>query len=99
MNIVHRHNKVIDTDYLTVLIEKLWSDFSNAIQKQKYQNFVAGWSAGFVETLQLYPQTKVIFRQQLQGITAKGVFGQLRNEGCWMLYRGMLSPLIQRTAT
>uniref|UniRef100_A0AAF5Q6K5 Mitochondrial carrier protein n=1 Tax=Wuchereria bancrofti TaxID=6293 RepID=A0AAF5Q6K5_WUCBA len=69
------------------------------MQKEKYQNFVAGWGAGFVETLLLYPQTKVIFRQQLQGITAKEVFEQLRNEGCWMLYRGMLPPLIQRTTT
>ncbi|KAM3728310.1 Mitochondrial nicotinamide adenine dinucleotide transporter SLC25A51 [Dirofilaria immitis] len=69
------------------------------MQKEKYHNFIAGWGAGFVETLLLYPQNKMIFRQQLQGITAKEVFQQLRNEGCWMLYRGILPPLIQRTTT
>lgn len=69
------------------------------MQKEKYHNFVAGWVAGFVETLLLYPQNKVIFRQQLQGITAKEVYKQLRKEGCWMLYRGVLPPLIQRTTT
>uniref|UniRef100_A0A915Q7E1 Mitochondrial carrier protein n=1 Tax=Setaria digitata TaxID=48799 RepID=A0A915Q7E1_9BILA len=69
------------------------------MQKEKYQNFVCGWGAGFIETLLLYPQNKMIFRQQLQGITAKEVFRQLRNEGYWMLYRGILPPLIQRTTT
>ncbi|VDK62400.1 unnamed protein product [Onchocerca ochengi] len=69
------------------------------MQKEKYQNFIAGWGAGFVETVLLYPPNKMIFRQQLQGITAKEVYQQLRNEGYWMLYRGMLPPLIQRTTT
>ncbi|VDN20730.1 unnamed protein product [Gongylonema pulchrum] len=60
---------------------------------------MAGWGAGLVETLLLYPQNKVIFRQQLHGITAIQVFRQLRSEGCWLLYRGVLPPLIQRTTT
>lgn len=47
------------------------------MQKENYQDFIAGWGAGFIETLLLYPQNKVIFRQQLQGITAKEVFEQV----------------------
>ncbi|VBB31870.1 unnamed protein product, partial [Acanthocheilonema viteae] len=69
------------------------------MQKENYRNFIAGWGAGFVETLLLYPQNKMIFRQQLQGITTKEVFEQLKKEGYWMLYRGILPPLIQRTTT
>lgn len=55
------------------------------MQKENYQNFIAGWGAGFVETLLLYPQTKIIFRQQLQGITAKEVFEQVSSVfGSWL---------------
>lgn len=84
---------------IEIVTELQGSDFSNAMQKEKYRNFAAGWGAGLVETVLLYPQNKVIFRQQLQGVTAREVFGQLRNEGCRMLYRGLLPPLIHRTTT
>ncbi|VDN00861.1 unnamed protein product [Thelazia callipaeda] len=69
------------------------------MHKEKYENFVAGWGAGFVETVVLYPQNKIIFRQQLQGVPIKEVYAQLRNEGWRMLYRGILPPLVQRTTT
>uniref|UniRef100_A0A183CXA6 Mitochondrial carrier protein n=1 Tax=Gongylonema pulchrum TaxID=637853 RepID=A0A183CXA6_9BILA len=66
---------------------------------EKYRNFIAGCGAGMAETLILYPKSKVIFRQQIYGTTTKTVLKQMRDEGFWMLYRGVLMPLLQRTTT
>jgi hypothetical protein len=43
-----------------------------------YKEYICGASAGCIETLLLFPKTKIIFRQQLHNITlidaAKQVF-------------------------
>lgn len=48
----------------------------------QYREFICGASAGCIETLVLFPKTKIIFRQQLHNITlfeaAKQVFNFLK---------------------
>ena len=40
--------------------------------------FLCGWCAGCVETCILYPQNKLIFRQQLLGVVVKDAVAQVR---------------------
>ncbi|XP_030751206.1 solute carrier family 25 member 51 [Sitophilus oryzae] len=65
--------------------------------KINWQEFVCGWGAAFVNVGVTYPINKLIFRQMLHGIEAKSAFLQLKNEGFYYLYRGILPPLCQKT--
>ncbi|RZC34497.1 solute carrier family 25 member 51, partial [Asbolus verrucosus] len=62
-----------------------------------WKEFVCGWSAAFINITITYPINKLIFRQMLHGIKANNAFHQLRSEGMFYLYRGMLPPLCQKT--
>ncbi|CAD5229640.1 unnamed protein product [Bursaphelenchus okinawaensis] len=62
-------------------------------------DFYCGWCAGCIETIILFPQSKLIFRQQLFGLAVKDAVTQLKSEGMGLLYRGLLPPLIMRTST
>jgi hypothetical protein len=62
-------------------------------------DFLCGWSAGCIETCVLYPQSKLIFRQQLHGVAVKDAIKQMKKEGLGLLYRGLLPPLIMRTTS
>uniref|UniRef100_A0A0N5APK0 Mitochondrial carrier protein n=1 Tax=Syphacia muris TaxID=451379 RepID=A0A0N5APK0_9BILA len=66
---------------------------------KQQKDFLCGCGAGFVETTILYPQSKLIFRQQLCGFGAKAALTQLRSEGIRHLYRGLLPPLLMRSAS
>lgn len=63
------------------------------------RDFLCGWGAGCIETMILYPQNKLIFRQQLCGLAAKEALIQLKKEGLRRLYRGLLPPLLMRSAS
>uniref|UniRef100_A0A915A7S4 Solute carrier family 25 member 51 n=1 Tax=Parascaris univalens TaxID=6257 RepID=A0A915A7S4_PARUN len=71
----------------------------NMIYIEKHKEFFCGWGAGCVETMILFPQSKLIFRQQLHGVVFRVAFDQLRSEGITRLYRGLLPPLLMRTTT
>lgn len=62
-----------------------------------WQEFVCGWGAAFVNVTVTYPISKLIFRQMLHGIKARSALDQLREEGIYFLYRGILPPLCQKT--
>ncbi|VDN58415.1 unnamed protein product [Dracunculus medinensis] len=66
---------------------------------EEYADFICGCGAGCLETILLYPQSKLIFRQQLHGVFAREAIRQLRNEGFARLYRGLLPPLIMRATS
>ncbi|KAK9878411.1 hypothetical protein WA026_022052 [Henosepilachna vigintioctopunctata] len=44
-----------------------------------------------------YPINKMIFRQMLHGVNIYAAFLELKNEGMYFLYRGILPPLCQKT--
>lgn len=73
---------------------------SNGKSRGRYHfDFLCGWGAGCIETCILFPSSKVIFRQQLHGFSAKVAYSQLKSEGIRKLYRGLLPPLIMRTSS
>ena len=63
------------------------------------EDFICGGVASFVNVCATFPINKVMFRQQVHGIRFFQALRQLRKEGLVNLYRGLLPPLLQRTAT
>jgi hypothetical protein len=60
---------------------------------------VCGWGAASINIMVTFPIYKIMFRQQLYGIGARHAFNQLRKEGLFFLYRGMLPPLLMKTTS
>lgn len=63
------------------------------------KEFVCGWGAAFINIFITYPVNKIIFRQMLYDLPPYGAFKQLKGEGLYYLYRGILPPLIQKTCS
>ncbi|XP_070534243.1 mitochondrial nicotinamide adenine dinucleotide transporter SLC25A51-like [Ptychodera flava] len=61
--------------------------------------FLCGWMAAFINITVTFPMNKLMFRQQLHGIKCWRAMKQLQNEGLVNLYRGLLPPLMQKTAS
>jgi len=61
--------------------------------------FVCGGISSVVNVAVTFPVNKLMFRQQVQGIRLQRAARQLYREGVLLLYRGLLPPLVQRTAT
>merc|ERR1719209_450360 len=64
----------------------------------EWREYGAGWGSGIVNICLTFPVNKTMFRQQLHGISAWEAFCQLRTEGVLQLYRGILPPLLQKSA-
>lgn len=62
-------------------------------------DYVCGAIASFVNITVTFPINKVMFRQQMYGIRFFKAFRHIRREGVAFLFRGMLPPMLQRTAT
>lgn len=60
---------------------------------------MAGYGAGVMNIMITFPINKTMFRQQLHGISALDAVNQLRREGLFSLYRGMLPPMLQKSVT
>ena len=58
--------------------------------------YAAGGGAAVVAIGLTFPINKAMFRQQVHGIAALEAVRQLRREGAFHLYRGVLSPLLMR---
>lgn len=61
--------------------------------------FACGGGAAFINIMITFPLHKVIFRQQVFGISGNRAFRQIRKEGFQQLYRGVLPPLLQKTCS
>jgi len=65
---------------------------------REWPEYAAGWGSGIVNICITFPINKTMFRQQLHGISAWDAFSQLKAEGLLHLYRGILPPLLQKSA-
>jgi len=66
---------------------------------REWREYVAGWGSGIINICITFPVNKTMFRQQLHGISALSALRQLRSEGLLSLYRGILPPLLQKSAS
>lgn len=64
-----------------------------------HSEFLCGWGAAFVNITLTFPINKIMFRQQLHGVRSVKAIVQIKNEGIRNLYRGLLSPLLQKTTS
>ena len=71
----------------------------NKLHNFDWRIFACGWGAAFVNITVTYPIYKTIFRQMLHGISIAPAFRQIRREGLFYLYRGILPPLAQKTVS
>lgn len=78
-------------------LEKVAKSHKSLFHTFELREFACGWGAAFVNITVTYPIYKVIFRQMLHGSTIRTAFQQIKGEGFFYLYRGMLPPLAQRT--
>ena len=69
------------------------------VQSYEPNQYICGGVASVVNVMVTFPINKVMFRQQVHGIRLYKAIGQLRLEGGVNMFRGLLPPLLQRTAT
>lgn len=62
-----------------------------------WREFFCGWGAAIINVTLTYPINKLIFRQILHGTQIIPAFLQLKREGFYYLYRGILPPMCQKT--
>lgn len=60
---------------------------------------MSGWGAAVVNILVTFPINKTMFRQMVHGYSLKDALKQLKREGAVHLYRGVLPPLLQKSAS
>ncbi|XP_068596543.1 solute carrier family 25 member 51b [Brachionichthys hirsutus] len=63
------------------------------------KHYAFGYIAAFTNIVVTFPIQKVLFRQQLHGVSVTEAFLQLRRDGLRNLYRGLLPPLLQKSTT
>jgi len=62
-------------------------------------HFISGGGSAVINIIITFPINKVMFRQQLYGVTTAKALQQLTREGAITLYRGLLPPLVQKSAS
>ena len=72
---------------------------SKNLRLNSYSEFISGYCAACTSIILLFPLNKLIFRQQLDGIGFKQALVQLKSEGIGHIYRGILPPLLQKSAS
>ena len=100
----HGHSAgMITTESHSRTCSKMKTDRHNEVFESNgtvnYGEFACGWGAAFINIMSTYVLNKIMFRQQLHGISMAVAVQQLRNEGVTHLYRGVLPPLLQKTTS
>lgn len=62
-----------------------------------YQHFLCGAGSSLINIAVTFPINKLMFRQQLYGVTTHTALRQLLREGPVNLFRGLVPPLIQKS--
>ena len=63
------------------------------------REFLCGWGAALINICTTFPINKIMFRQMVHGVRAQSAINQLRTEGLRNLYKGLLPPLLSKTAS
>ncbi|TYZ61131.1 hypothetical protein PybrP1_008849 [[Pythium] brassicae (nom. inval.)] len=63
------------------------------------QESVCGGTAAAINIAVTFLPNKIMFRQQLLGLTAREAYANVKGEGLSMLYRGVSPPLLQATVS
>lgn len=63
------------------------------------REFICGWGAALVNICTTFPINKIMFRQMVHGVRPISAINQLKTEGLRNLYKGLLPPLLSKTAS
>lgn len=69
------------------------------MKQDNYREFICGYGAAVTSVAITFPVSKVIFRQMLHGVGVRHAIDQLKNEGFFSLYRGILPPMLQKSTS
>eukprot|EP01138_Halocafeteria_seosinensis_P010710 gb/GECG01010937.1/.p1 GENE.gb/GECG01010937.1/~~gb/GECG01010937.1/.p1 ORF type:complete len:385 (+),score=30.72 gb/GECG01010937.1/:1-1155(+) len=72
------------------IVSKEWASLSE---------FCNGAAASFVNIVITFPANKLMFRQQVEGLTALEALQSMKMDGITRLYRGIGPPLLQRSVS
>ena len=59
---------------------------------------MSGWGAAVFNIFATFPVNKTVFRQVVYNISMRDALKQLTSEGVIYIYRGILPPLLQKSA-
>jgi len=65
----------------------------------EWREYAAGWGASMVNVTITFPIHKTMFRQMVHGFSMFDALRQLRKEGAFRIYRGILPPLLASSAS
>lgn len=71
---------------------------TRGVQDERAKEFISGLLSAIVSVSVTYPITKLIYRQILEKTTIQVSIANMKKDGLRRLYRGMLFPLLQRSA-
>lgn len=76
---------------------------SNSNNKKFYycdlREYICGWGAALINITTTFPINKIMFRQIVHGVQTRSAIEQLKTEGWSNLYKGLLPPLMSKTAS
>ena len=75
------------------------STSASTVVGEHRREFLCGWGAALINICTTFPINKIMFRQMVHGVRAKSAIEQLRVEGLSNLYKGLLPPLLSKTAS
>jgi len=64
----------------------------------EWREYVSGWGAAVFNIFATFPVNKTVFRQVVYNISMRDALKQLTSEGVIYIYRGILPPLLQKSA-
>lgn len=71
----------------------------NKFEKHDLREYICGWGAALINITTTFPINKIMFRQMVHGVQTRSAIEQLRREGWANLYKGLLPPLMSKTAS
>lgn len=98
-SMVNGHGKGVSCPAIVVEKQQKLGGVTSRSSTSAFSEYVCGGIASLVNITLTFPLNKVMFRQQIQGIRLHHALHQIHKEGLLYLYRGLLPPLLQRTAT
>ena len=63
----------------------------------EWREYLGGWGAAVINIFVTFPVNKTVFRQVVHGISMTDALHQLKKEGYFYIYRGVMPPLLQKS--
>ena len=77
---------------------QVFNQFSYFSVPPEWREYVSGWGAAVFNIFATFPVNKTVFRQVVYNISMRDALKQLTSEGVIYIYRGILPPLLQKSA-